>query len=172
MSDFERAYNFNELLKKYFSKMESAVEVCTVQDYSFNLSKDEEKKLGTQWRDIAGRAVKEGKEVMQIQLCDTPLTDEMRRYLIKSNAYLRVFGEKFCVIPLRDFQKISEGWDLTKQFWVIDGKTVIITNFTRHGKPINCEESNNEQLSKRAIGLCVKVVSAAQPFDEFIEKYG
>jgi hypothetical protein len=172
MSDFERLYEFSELLGRHFSKMRRAVEVCTVQNYSLDLSGDDEKKLNAQWRGIAGRAAKEGKEIIQIQLCETPIDAEMLKYLTETDVYFRTFGEKFRVISQDVFQRISQGWDLTDQFWVIDGKVAIVSSFAEDGELLGNEEIADKKLSREIAELSEKALAASLPPDEFIAKYG
>jgi hypothetical protein len=172
MGDFERLYDFDELLGRHFSKMKRAIEVCTVQNYSFDLSEEDEKRLNAQWRGIAGRAAKEGKEIIQVQLCETPIDEEMRSYLRETDAYFRTFGEKFRVISQEVFQRISNGWDLTDQFWVIDKKTAIVSSFAEDGELLGNEEIADKKLIQEIAELGEKALAASLPPDEFIRKYG
>ena len=171
MSDFERLYGFAERLGRHFSKMRRAVEVCTVLNYSFDLSEDEEKKLNAQWQGIAGRAAREGKEIIQVQLCETPLDDEMRGYLTETAAYFRTFGEKFYVISVADFDRIGRGWDVTDQFWAIDGKAAIVSSFAEDGELLSDEEVTDAKLLREIVELGERVLSIALPPAEFIRKY-
>jgi hypothetical protein len=171
MSDFKRLYDFDELLGRHFTKMRRAVEVCTVLNYSFEMSDDEERKLDAQWRGIAGRATKEGREIIQIQLCETPIDEAMRNYLAETDAYFRAFGEKLRVIALEDFQRLSQGWDLTDQLWVIDGKTAILSSFAEDGVLLDIEEVRDAKLLREATELCERALSASLPAGEFLGKY-
>lgn len=171
MGDFQRLYDFDELLGKHFAKMRRAVEVCTVLNYSFDTSEDEEKRLDAQWRGIAGKAAKEGKEIIQIQLCETPVDEEMRNYLTETDSHFRTFGEKLRVIALEDFQRQSQGWDLTDQLWVIDGKTAILSSFAEDGVLMDYGEVRDAKLRMEAVELSERALRASLPAGDFLRKY-
>lgn len=171
MSDFERLYGFAERLDRRFAGAKRAVEVCTVQNYLFDLSEEDESKLDAQWRGIVSRAVEKGTEVIQVQLCETPVGDEMRDYLIETDAYFGKLGEKFRVISLADFERISKDWDLTDQFWVIDGRIAIVSSFAEDGELLGDEEISDKKLSREAAELGERTLAASLPPAEFIRKY-
>lgn len=172
MGDFERLYDFAERLGRRFKGMRRAVEVCTVQTYLFDLSGEDEKRLNAQWKGIVTEAAREGGEIIQIQLCETPVADDMKDYLTETDAYFKTIGEKFRAISQDAFERMANGWDLTDQFWVIDGRTAIVSSFAEDGELLGDEEIADAERSREIARVCEEALTASLPAEEFIWKYG
>jgi hypothetical protein len=168
MNDFDRMYLCDELLARKFSGAKRAIEICTVQDYNFSFTPEEEEKLTAQWSGIIRKAIANGTEITQIQLCTVPISQKMKAYLAETDAHFKRFGEKFYVISQADFEMISDGWPLTRQIWNIDDKKVIFADFTENGKMPGEEEPTDAKSKQKAINISKKSLELALKPEEFL----
>lgn len=172
VGDFEILHGLAEALGRRFRGMRRAIEVCAVQNCSFDLTEEEEAELDAQWEAIVRKAAGSGGEVIQVQVCETPLEDDMIEYLRYAGAQFGALGERLLVVSDEDFRRMSGGWDMTRQFWSVDGRFAIVSSFTKEGRLLGNDEVTDRRESEEIARLAERALSLALPPEEFIDRLG
>jgi hypothetical protein len=172
-SDFDDMYKYDRLLvDKYFQLMKKdALGVTPIQHYEFAFTKAEEKILADHWHNGVRSATEMDRSIARIQVCDLPLTKEMKNLLAQLKAEDKYGGRHYAMTTV-DFMKLARNWDLNTQFWIFDDRRTVLSYFSNDGHILGYAEPVNEKLISRLAAMKKRCLESALPVSEFLAKYG